>query len=104
MSPHLGQGLNLAMVDAWRFAACVRETQTPVEAFRLFVSRQRAYLRYYQMVTWFLSPFFQSDYRILGFGRDVVLPWLTRIPIIRKQMLMTVTGLKGGFLKGRREV
>jgi 2-polyprenyl-6-methoxyphenol hydroxylase-like FAD-dependent oxidoreductase len=76
-------------------------TPSPVEAFRAFALRQRDYLRYYQMVTWFLSPFFQSDYPILGWGRDVALPWLPRIPFVRKQMLMTVSGLKGGFTRGR---
>jgi 2-polyprenyl-6-methoxyphenol hydroxylase-like FAD-dependent oxidoreductase len=101
MSPHLGQGINLAMVDAWRLAACLRESPDPPAAFAAFRRRQRAYIRYYATVTWFLSPFFQSDWRILGWGRDRALPWLPHIPIIRRQMLMTVAGLKGGFLKGR---
>ncbi|QJW95238.1 FAD-dependent oxidoreductase [Frigoriglobus tundricola] len=101
MSPHLGQGINLAMVDAWRLAACLRDADTPAAAFRAFGARQRAYVRYYSLVTWFLSPFFQSDWRVLGWGRDRVLPVLPRIPVVRRQMLMTVAGLKGGFLNGR---
>ena len=40
MSPHLGQGLNLALVDAWRLAKALRETPTPRAAFRVF--RQEA--------------------------------------------------------------
>jgi 2-polyprenyl-6-methoxyphenol hydroxylase-like FAD-dependent oxidoreductase len=102
MSPHLGQGINLAMVDANTLAGAIRDTQRPEEAFRLFEQRQAGYIRYYSAVTFFLSPFFQSDWRILGWGRDRVLPWLPRIPIIRRQMLMTVSGLKSGFLLGRR--
>jgi 2-polyprenyl-6-methoxyphenol hydroxylase-like FAD-dependent oxidoreductase len=101
MSPHLGQGINLALVDAWRLAACLRESPTPAAAFAAFRERQRAFIRYYATVTWFLSPFFQSDWRILGWGRDMVLPWLPYIPVVRRQMLLTVSGLKGGFLKGR---
>jgi len=102
MSPHLGQGINLAMTDAYMLAGCLRETARPADAFRLFDRRQAAYIRYYSAVTLFLSPFFQSDWGILSWGRDRVLPWLPKIPIIKRQMLMTVAGLKGGFLKGRR--
>jgi|SRR5579883_92628 len=101
MSPHLGQGINLAMVDAWRLAACLREADTPTAAFAAFRKMQRGYIRYYATVTWFLSPFFQSNWRILGWGRDIALPMLPWIPIVKRQMLLTVSGLKGGFLKGR---
>jgi 2-polyprenyl-6-methoxyphenol hydroxylase-like FAD-dependent oxidoreductase len=104
MSPHLGQGINIAMLDAWILAACVRQTHTPLEAFRLWHRRQADYLRYYAAVTFFLSPFFQSDVTFLGWGRDVVLPWLPHVPFVKKQMLMTMAGLKGGFFRGRRDV
>jgi len=103
MSPHLGQGVNLAMVDAWMLAGALADAPTPLEGFRLFERRQRGYQRYYSAATFFLSPFFQSDWPILGWGRDRFLPWMPRIPILRRQMLMTVAGLKGGFLKGARD-
>jgi 2-polyprenyl-6-methoxyphenol hydroxylase-like FAD-dependent oxidoreductase len=100
MSPHLGQGINLAMVDAWRFADCLRHAPNPGAAFRAFARRQRAYLRYYSAVTFLLSPFFQSDWELLGLGRDIVLPVLPELPWVRRQMLLTVAGLKGGWLRG----
>jgi 2-polyprenyl-6-methoxyphenol hydroxylase-like FAD-dependent oxidoreductase len=104
MSPHLGQGLNLALVDAWRLAEALRESPTPRAAFRAFRQRQKGYIRYYATVTYLLSPFFQSDWRVLGWGRDWALPLLPRIPWVKRQMLLTVCGVKGGFLKGRMEV
>jgi 2-polyprenyl-6-methoxyphenol hydroxylase-like FAD-dependent oxidoreductase len=104
MSPHLGQGINLAMVDAWVLAGAVRETPTPHAAFRLWHRGQATYLRYYAAVTFLLSPFFQHDWPFLGWGRDVVLPWLPKVPFVKRQMLMTVAGLKGGWLRGRREI
>lgn len=100
MSPHLGQGINLAMVDAWRLAACVREAPDPAAAFAAFERRQRRHVRYYAAVTYLLAPFFQSDWRLLGWGRDLVLPWLPHVGPVRRQMLLTLTGLKGGFLAG----
>jgi 2-polyprenyl-6-methoxyphenol hydroxylase-like FAD-dependent oxidoreductase len=104
MSPHLGQGINLAMVDAWRLAECLRGAPSPRAAFQAFREAQRAYIRYYATVTYLLSPFFQSDWRLLGWGRDIALPLLPWIPWVKRQMLMTVCGLKGGFLKGPIEV
>ncbi len=104
MSPHLGQGINLALVDAWRFAAVIRECPTPVAAFRRFQRQQRAFVRYYATITYLLAPFFQSDWGILGWGRDWVLPLLPYIPFVQRQMLMTVCGLKGGFFRGSIEV
>jgi 2-polyprenyl-6-methoxyphenol hydroxylase-like FAD-dependent oxidoreductase len=104
MSPHLGQGLNLALVDAWRFAEALREHSSPRAAFRAFRRRQKAYIRYYATITYLLSPFFQSDWSILGWGRDWALPLLPRIPWVKRQMLLTVCGLKGDFLKGRMDV
>jgi len=101
MSPHLGQGANLALVDAWRLAACLREQNSPLAAFHAFTRLQREYLRYYSVVTYLLSPFFQSDWRVLGWGRDLALPLLPLLPWVKRQMLLTVTGQKGGFFRGR---
>ncbi len=100
MSPHLGQGINLAMLDAYRFARCLRTAKTPHEAFRLFRQTQRVQLRYYSLVTAALTPFFQSDWTFLGWGRDTFLPLLPKIPWVRRQMILTVGGLKGGFFRG----
>jgi 2-polyprenyl-6-methoxyphenol hydroxylase-like FAD-dependent oxidoreductase len=104
MSPHLGQGINLALLDAWRFATVISDCQTPLAAFRRFHCWQRSYIRYYATITYLLSPFFQSDWGILGWGRDWALPLLPHIPFVKRQMLMTVCGLKGGFLRGKINV
>lgn len=101
MSPHLGQGINIALLDAWRLAEALNGAESPAAGFAAFRRAQRAYVRYYSTVTWFLSPFFQSDWRVLGWGRDAVLPLLPYVPVVRHQMLLTVSGLKGGFLRGR---
>jgi 2-polyprenyl-6-methoxyphenol hydroxylase-like FAD-dependent oxidoreductase len=101
MSPHLGQGINLALVDAYRLAEAVRQTRTPHAAFQAYTRKRLAILRYYSAITFLLTPFFQSDGRIKGWGRDAVLPLLSRLPWLRRQMILTMAGLKGGFLAGR---
>lgn len=102
MSPHLGQGINLAMLDAVTFAACLRAAPDPPAAFRAFRHARRQHVRYYAVVTWLLSPFFQSDWPLLSWGRDVALPLLPKVPWVKRQMLLTVSGLKADFLgRGR---
>ena len=102
MSPHLGQGINLAMLDAVTFAACLRAAPDPPAAFRAFRRARRCHVRYYAVVTWLLSPFFQSDWPVLSWGRDRALPLLPKVPWVKRQMLLTVSGLKADFLGGRR--
>lgn len=100
MSPHLGQGLNLALVDAFTFAQAMTIARTPHEAFRLFADQRRRHLRFYSWITLMMAPFFQSDGWLLGLGRDLALPLLPRIPPVRRQMLLSMSGVKDGFLGG----
>ena len=104
MSPHLGQGINLAMMDAVAFADCLKRASSPFAAFHAFRQQRWRHVRYYSMVTYFLSPFFQSDWSFLAWGRDMALPILPKIPLIYQQMLLTVTGLKDGFSGGKMDV
>jgi 2-polyprenyl-6-methoxyphenol hydroxylase-like FAD-dependent oxidoreductase len=100
MSPHLGQGINLAMLDAWHLAEALARCPTPQDAFRAYTVARRAHLRFYSWVTFALTPFFQSNEPILGWGRDVALPLMTRWPWLRYQMALTMGGVKRGFLGG----
>jgi 2-polyprenyl-6-methoxyphenol hydroxylase-like FAD-dependent oxidoreductase len=99
-SPHLGQGLNFAMLDAYRFAVALEELGDWRQAGKRFLQEQRDHSRYYRFVTALLTPYFQSDGRWRGIFRDLTLPVLYRTPIVRQQMALTMTGLKSGFLGG----
>jgi 2-polyprenyl-6-methoxyphenol hydroxylase-like FAD-dependent oxidoreductase len=101
MSPHLGQGINFALLDAQCFADALAAAPDYLTAFRAYCSARRRHLRFYATVTFLLTPFFQSDGLIKGWGRDVVLPVLPRVPLVRRQMLLAMAGLKKGFLGGR---
>ena len=61
MSPHLGQGVNLALLDAWHLAEAVAATRSPREAFVRYTERRRAHFALYATVTFLMAPFFQSD-------------------------------------------
>ena len=100
-SPHLGQGGGLALVDAWTFVDCVSRAPDHFSAFRLYARRRAAHLRYYNWLTFLLSPFFQGDGWLKGKARDVGLPLMPRIGCVRRQMQMTMCGWKRGCLGGR---
>ena len=68
-SPQLGQGANLAMIDAVTFADCV--AAAPDAAYS---AARRRHLNYYQFMTRALTPFFQSDSRLLAVVRDLTFP------------------------------
>ena len=95
MSPHLGQGINLALIDALLLRDAVSAAGTPEEAVLRYAASRRRQLRYYGAVTLALTPFFQSDGRIKGWARDAALPLLPRLPGTKRQMLRALSGVVG---------
>jgi 2-polyprenyl-6-methoxyphenol hydroxylase-like FAD-dependent oxidoreductase len=101
MSPHLGQGVSLALIDAWELAAALAESPSVEHALPAYADCRRAQLRYYAFVTFALSPFFQSRGAAFGPLRDATLPLLTRVPPLRRHMAATAAGLVAGFVPRR---
>jgi 2-polyprenyl-6-methoxyphenol hydroxylase-like FAD-dependent oxidoreductase len=100
-SPQLGQGANLALVDAMTLAQCFAESSAVEPALALYSQRRRAHLRYYQGASKLLTPFFQSDSRIASTLRDIALGPICRMPIARQQMALTLSGSKAGWIYGK---
>jgi 2-polyprenyl-6-methoxyphenol hydroxylase-like FAD-dependent oxidoreductase len=100
MSPHLGQGASLALQDVEVLAQTLGETDDFRAAFRLYTERRRKQIGFYSRLTYLLTPFFQSNLPLLGLGRDIVLPLMPRVPLLRRQMLLTMAGVKPGLLGG----
>jgi 2-polyprenyl-6-methoxyphenol hydroxylase-like FAD-dependent oxidoreductase len=92
MSPHLGQGANLALLDARELSAAIASSRSPELAVQEYVRRRRRGTFFYGAVTAFLSPFFQGDNEILAWGRNAALPLMCRIPPVRMAMLRTLRG------------
>ena len=96
MSPHLGQGANLALLDAECLARQL-ERLPLTEALGTYAAERRAHSRYLGLMSQALSPFFQSESHVLGWGRDLALPLMCSVPWLRRQMELSVAGLKRGF-------
>lgn len=97
-SPHLGQGVNLALEDAFSFAECLREVGDFENACKSYTRRRACKIRYYRQLTGLLTPFFQSPGKLRGIGRNLILPILPKLPFVGKQMIKTLSGMQRGWI------
>lgn len=98
MSPQLGQGSNLALIDAAALADAIREERDLPRALATYSRRRRSQLAFYQWMSRALTPFFQGDSRALGVLRDLAFPVFSRLPIVRSEMVATMSGVKQGLV------
>jgi 2-polyprenyl-6-methoxyphenol hydroxylase-like FAD-dependent oxidoreductase len=99
MSPQLGQGCNLALVDAAVLTDVLAAAPSPAAALAEYSRARRAHLRYYMLATRGLTPLFQSDHGWLGWLRDRLMPLSAKIPWIRRQMCLSMAGHMRGVLR-----
>lgn len=97
-SPQLGQGANLALIDAMTLAEALRDGATVADALVAYHARRRRHVAFYQLASRWLTPFFQSDSRVLGLVRDATFGLASRVPFAEGQMLRTLAGIKTGVL------
>lgn len=97
-SPQLGQGANLALVDARALAGCLAHASSLDAGLAAYSRARRAQLDYYQLATRALTPFFQSDLRPLGWVRDACMGLACKLPWVRGKMIRTMSGLERGVL------
>ncbi len=95
-SPQLGQGANLALIDAMTLADALRTGTTVADALVAYHARRRRHVAFYQLASRWLTPFFQSDSRFLGAVRDATFGLGSRVPFAEGQMLQTLAGIKTG--------
>ena len=100
MSPQLGQGCNLALVDAMVLADCLAAHDSVPAALAAYSRERQPHLRFYQFATRWLTPFFQSDFASLGWLRDRFMGLASRIPFMRRQMIASMCGVKRGIVFG----
>jgi 2-polyprenyl-6-methoxyphenol hydroxylase-like FAD-dependent oxidoreductase len=93
-SPQLGQGANLALIDAVVLAHALQHGSDIDSALRGYVNQRRAHLRFYQWASAALTPAFQSDSRVIAWARDILLGPLGRLPGLKKVMRTTLAGMR----------
>jgi 2-polyprenyl-6-methoxyphenol hydroxylase-like FAD-dependent oxidoreductase len=105
-SPQLGQGANLALIDAVALADAIASIDTRGnrdfrvrQALLAYSLARKNHLAFYQFMTRFLTPFFQSDSKLLALVRDLTFPHCRWLWPLRKQMTMTMVGVGRGFIR-----
>ncbi len=93
-SPQLGQGGNLALIDAITLASALRRTKDVNAAPAGYAKMRRSHQRFYQLFSRALTPVFQSNSRVLGWLRDVFLGPLGKTPGIAGVMRTTLSGVR----------
>ncbi|HEX9391426.1 MAG TPA: NAD(P)/FAD-dependent oxidoreductase [Usitatibacteraceae bacterium] len=99
-SPQLGQGTNLALLDAVTLAQCVAQSDNIAEALAHYTASRKTHLHFYSQASRFLTPIFQSGQTLLPWLRDVFMASTSRWPLLRDINRQTLVGVRGGWLRG----
>lgn len=97
MSPQLGQGANMALMDAFELSRILERETDLDKALGAYDGSRRKHVCIYQLISRWLTPLFQSDYRVAARLRDAFFLPLGRAPIARGEMLKVLAGVKQGF-------
>ena len=94
-SPQLGQGANMALLDAYALARAVEAHSQPADIAAMYVRQRAAHVRLFQLMTWAFTPVYQSDSNILPWLRDwlaapVSKLWLLSIKSTLSSMLSSL--------------
>ena len=104
MSPQLGQGANMALLDAWALGQAMAlngQADWPT-IWQKYHSLRASSTHFYQWLSRQLTPLYQSNSRVAAWGRDFAFTWMYRIPYVRKEMAVTISGLKTGMFSGMK--
>jgi 2-polyprenyl-6-methoxyphenol hydroxylase-like FAD-dependent oxidoreductase len=91
-SPQLGQGANMALLDAAALAAALGAADSVDEALGRYAAMRRWHVRLYQFLSLTLTPMYQSDSVLLPVLRDLLVGTLARVPPMPSILAGMVSG------------
>ena len=92
MSPQLGTGTSLALADAWTLHHALATQASLPAALAAYAAARAAHVRWYQWWTRLMMPVFQSGLTPLAWPRDLLAPYVMKVPVVRSQVVTTLTG------------
>ena len=98
-SPQLGQGANMALLDAWALSQGLKEGHSLQEGLRMAAKWRSDHVQLYQWVTAFFTPLFQSDHAWPAIIRDRITAPLSRYWPAKQIQTMLLSGLFGAPLQ-----
>jgi salicylate hydroxylase len=101
-SPQLGQGANMALLDAFALARALERQSDLANALGEYARMRLWHIRLYQLASWLFTPAYQSDSAALAWVRDAVAAPLSRTWPGPKLLAALVAGQIGAPLAAIR--
>jgi 2-polyprenyl-6-methoxyphenol hydroxylase-like FAD-dependent oxidoreductase len=89
-SPQLGQGANMALLDAYALSVALRGPWP--DALPAYARMRRWHVRAYQAMSAVFTPMYQSESRVLPVLRNHVLAPMAELPLVRSLLTRLVSG------------
>ncbi|CAG1014488.1 MAG: FAD-dependent monooxygenase [Rhizobiaceae bacterium] len=91
-SPQLGQGANMALLDAAALAHALEREADVAAALAAYCRARRFHVRVFQALSVAFTPFYQSDSAVLPFVRDRLVATVAKIPPAPQILAAMVSG------------
>ena len=101
-SPQLGQGANMALLDAWALSKALEDCDDVRRALKTYAASRRWHVRAFQLTSLALTPFYQSDSRVLALLRDGLFDPVAKLPVARRIVAGLISGMLGRLPRGLR--
>jgi len=92
-SPQLGQGANMALLDAAALAHALGSANDLSDALSRYCAARRLHVRLFQALSLVFTPFYQSDSRLIPFLRDTLVSSVARVPPAPAMLAAIVSGM-----------
>ena len=94
-SPQLGQGANMALVDALALARAVEQADCWQSLASHYHHYRADHVQLYQLLSYFFTPLYQSESVLLPAARDAIIHNLAKLPLVRNLIANVVSGNLG---------
>jgi 2-polyprenyl-6-methoxyphenol hydroxylase-like FAD-dependent oxidoreductase len=91
-SPQLGQGANMALLDAAALAHALAAAGDVEDALDRYVRARRLHVRVFQAMSRMFTPFYQSDSTLLPLFRDRLVSTISKVPPVPQLLASMVAG------------
>jgi salicylate hydroxylase len=92
-SPQLGQGANMALLDALALSRALEMQGSLADALHTYVRMRYWHIRTFQWASAMFTPFYQSDGHVLAFIRDWLAGPISNLPVGRQVLVRLVSGM-----------
>jgi 2-polyprenyl-6-methoxyphenol hydroxylase-like FAD-dependent oxidoreductase len=91
-SPQLGQGANMALLDAAALAYALSTAPDLASALRAYAASRRNHVLLFQALSLAFTPFYQSDSHAIAWVRDRLVSTVAKLPPVQRLLASIVAG------------